>query len=246
MLPISENATRQDIDLLLWFEPERVTPNTALHKEHPEWIWPTSGDAKQFAQWSTHLFDDHPDWLIGASGPGQGFGQWSLMLNIGNKDPVLVIIDIVSKPTPPLKGPEGKAQPSPAWAPKIVEKGTTVTSLDFAGTPKPDGKLRSAVLIQGTGATVKKGQTITVNYLGQVYKGKKPFDESYSKQPASFAIGTGAVISGWDKTLVGQKVGSRVILAIPPKEGYGKKGQPTAGIKGTDTLYFVVDILGAS
>ena len=102
------------------------------------------------------------------------------------------------------------------------------------------------MLIQGTGATVKKGQTLTVNYLGQVYDGKKPFDESYSKTPATFAIGTGAVIPGWDKTLVGQKVGSRMILAIPPKEGYGKEGKPAAGIKGTDTMYFVVDILGAS
>jgi len=176
--------------------------------------------------------------LFGASGNAQ--------LGIGNKDPILVIIDVVGKPKPPLKGPEGKPQPSPAWAPKLVTKGDQVTSLNFAGTPKPNGKLRSAVLIQGTGATVKKGQTLTVNYLGQVYDGKKPFDESYSKTPATFAIGTGAVISGWDKTLVGQKVGSRMILAIPPKEGYGKKGQPNAGIKGTDTLYFVVDILGAS
>ena len=107
-----------------------------------------------------------------------------------------------------------------------------MTSLDFAGTPKPDGKLRSAVLIQGTGATVKKGQTITVNYLGQVYKGKKPFDESYSKQPASFAIGTGAVISGWDKTLVGQKVGSRVILAIPPEGGLRQEGPADRGHQG--------------
>jgi peptidylprolyl isomerase len=176
--------------------------------------------------------------LFGTSGNAQ--------LNIGNKDPILVIIDIISKPKPPLKGPEGKPKPSPAWAPKLVTKGDAVTSLNFAGTPKPDGKLRSAVLIQGTGATVKKGQQITVNYLGQVYKGKKPFDESYTKSPATFGIGTGQVISGWDKTLVGQKVGSRLILAIPPKEGYGSKGQPSAGIKGTDTLYFVVDILGAS
>ena len=99
-----------------------------------------------------------------------------------------------------------------------------MTSLDFAGTPKPDGKLRSAVLIQGTGATVKKGQTITVNYLGQVYKGKKPFDESYSKQPASFAIGTGEVISGWDKTLVGQKVGSRVDPRDPAQGGLRQEG----------------------
>jgi peptidylprolyl isomerase len=167
-------------------------------------------------------------------------------LGISNKDPLLVVIDLLGKPKPPLDGPQGKPQPSPAWAPKLVTKGDKVTSLDFAKTPKPDGKLRSAVLIQGTGATVKKGQSITVNYLGQVYQAKQPFDESYTKEPATFGIGTGQVIPGWDKTLVGQKVGSRVILAIPPQEGYGKQGQPQAGIKGTDTLYFVVDILGAA
>jgi peptidylprolyl isomerase len=178
------------------------------------------------------------DKLFGASGNAQ--------LNISNKDPILVIIDVISKPKPPLTGPQGKPKPSPAWAPKLVTKGDAVTSLNFAKTPKPNGKLRSAVLIQGIGATVKKGQTITVNYLGQVYDGKAPFDESYTKSPATFGIGSGQVIPGWDKTLVGQKVGSRVILAIPPKDGYGKQGQPSAGIKGTDTLYFVVDILGAA
>jgi len=167
-------------------------------------------------------------------------------LGISNKDPLLVVIDLLGKPKPPLDGPQGKPQTSPAWAPKLVTKGDKVTGLDFAKTPKPDGKLRSAVLIQGTGATVKKGQSITVNYLGQVYQAKQPFDESYTKEPATFGIGTGQVIPGWDKTLVGQKVGSRVILAIPPQEGYGKQGQPQAGIKGTDTLYFVVDILGAA
>jgi peptidylprolyl isomerase len=79
-----------------------------------------------------------------------------------------------------------------------------------------------------------------------VYDAKKPFDESFTKEPATFGIGSGQVITGWDKTIVGQRVGSRLILAIPPKEGYGKQGQPSAGIKGTDTLYFVVDILAAS
>jgi peptidylprolyl isomerase len=128
----------------------------------------------------------------------------------------------------------------------VVQKGGTVTSLEFSKTPKPDGKLRSAALIKGTGSVVKKGQSITVDYLGQVYDAKKPFDESFTKEPATFGIGSGQVITGWDKTIVGQRVGSRLILAIPPKEGYGKQGQPSAGIKGTDTLYFVVDILAAS
>jgi peptidylprolyl isomerase len=176
--------------------------------------------------------------LVGAAGNSQ--------LGIQGTDPLLVVIDLLSKPKPPLSGPKGKSHPSPAWAPKLITKSDKVTGLDFTKTPKPNGKLRSAVLIQGTGATVKKGQSITVNYLGQVYGGKKPFDESYTKQPASFGIGTHQVISGWDKTLVGQKVGSRLVLAIPPKDGYGKQGSPSAGIKGTDTLYFVVDILGVA
>jgi peptidylprolyl isomerase len=176
----------------------------------------------------------------------QAFGETgNPQLGIGNKDSVLVIIDLISIHEV-LDGPDGESKKAPSWAPGLVEKGDAITSLDFAGTPEPNGELRSATLIRGEGAVVKKGQTIDVNYLGQVYDGKKPFDESYSREPASFAIGAGAVIPGWDKVLVGVKVGSRVIMAIPPEEGYGEEGNSDAGIKGTDTLYFVVDVLGAS
>jgi peptidylprolyl isomerase len=166
-------------------------------------------------------------------------------MGIGNKDNVLIIVDLMDSTTV-LDGPDGKEKPAPSWAPGLKTDGDAVTGFDFSGTPKPDGKLRSAALIEGSGDPVKKGQTITVDYLGEVYGGKKPFDESYSKTPASFGIGVGQVVSGWDKTLVGAKVGSRMILAIPPEEGYGKSGNAQAGIKGTDTLYFVVDILAAS
>ncbi len=185
---------------------------------------------------------------VGVTAPADlAFGEsGNPQLGIGNKDTVLVVMDLISI-NDVLDGPEGDAKPAPSWAPELVEKDGAVTSLDFANAPKPNGKLRSATLIEGTGDVVQKTQTITVNYLGQVYGGKKPFDESYSKgAPASFAIGAGQVIPGWDKTLVGAKVGSRVLLAIPPKDGYGSKGNEGAGIKGTDTLYFVVDILGAS
>jgi peptidylprolyl isomerase len=169
--------------------------------------------------------------------------QGNTSLGISNKDVVLIIFDLLSKP---LSGPNGKTHPAPAWAPAIEKTKGVVSGLDFTGTPKPDGKLRLATLQSGTGDTVKKGQTIVVNYLGQVYKAPKPFDENFSTAPTSFPIGVGRVVKGWDKTLVGQKVGSEVMIAIPPKDGYGSKGQPTAGIKGTDTLYFVVDILAAS
>ena len=132
--------------------------------------------------------------------------------------------------------------------PQLIETDGVITGFDFAGANKPSKNLLDTTLIKGDGAVVKSGQTIAVNYLGQVYDAKQPFDESYSaeKDPASFPIGVGSVVTGWDKELVGKTVGSRVILSIPPADGYGKEGNKDAGIKGTDTLFFVVDILAAA
>ncbi len=164
-------------------------------------------------------------------------------LGIANKDTVVMVVDLTSGV---LDAPAGTAKDSPAWAPKIVDKDDVPEKLDFTGTPEPASYLRVGTLVAGQGAKVEKGQTIVVDYLGQVYGNDKgPFDASFSTEPASFQIGTGNVIKGWDQALVGKAVGSRLVLSIPPDLGYGKKGNKDAGIKGTDTLYFVVDILAA-
>jgi peptidylprolyl isomerase len=115
--------------------------------------------------------------------------------------------------------------------------------LTFPAGGAPAG-LQVSVLEEGTGPTVTAGRTIVVNYLGQIWDGGI-FDTSYDRgQTIDFPIGVGAVIGGWDKGLVGQNVGSRVLLSIPPEHGYGQRGIPQAGIGGTDTLVFVVDIVG--
>ncbi len=110
---------------------------------------------------------------------------------------------------------------------------------------KPSSTLQKKVLKEGNGPVVNKGDLLVADYLGQVWKGKV-FDNSYDrKQPAAFPIGVQKVIDGWDEGLVGVKSGSRVELVIPPDKGYGSGGNSQAGIKGTDTLVFVVDIVGA-
>jgi peptidylprolyl isomerase len=165
-------------------------------------------------------------------------------LGISQKDPIVIVFDLVGKP---VEKPDGKKHAAPSWFPSIDKKKGVVSGFTFKGTPQPDGKLHSAALHDGTGPVVKKGQTIFARYLGEVYAGKKAFDENFSgTDPAAFQIGAGKVIKGWDEALVGQHVGAEVVLAIPPKDGYGKAGSPQAGIKGTDTLYFVVDIVGAA
>ena len=114
-------------------------------------------------------------------------------------------------------------------------------ALAFDGTPSDE--LVVEVLHAGDGQIVEPGDTIVCNYLGQIWGGQV-FDNSFDRgQPLSFQIGVGMVIRGWDEGLVGQRVGSRVLLSIPSELGYGSRGVPQAGIKGGDTLVFVTEIL---
>lgn len=117
--------------------------------------------------------------------------------------------------------------------------------LTFPSGGAPEG-LVVKVLSQGDGAEVKAGDTIVVNYLGQAWDGGV-FDNSYDRGATiDFPIGVGAVIGGWDQGLVGQNIGSRVLLSIPPELAYGQRGVPQAGIAGGATLVFVVDVVGVS
>lgn len=167
-------------------------------------------------------------------------------LGVGNEDGMVVVADLEAVP---LDGPEGKRNPAPNWAPDIAVRKGEPSALDSSGLPEPDPKAKEiakAVLIEGTGAVVEKGDLLVANYIGQTYGGAKPFDDSFSrKEPSPFTIGVGAVVKGWDDGLVGAKVGSRVLLRIPPKLGYGKQGSGE-DIPANSTLYFVVDILAAA
>jgi peptidylprolyl isomerase len=129
----------------------------------------------------------------------------------------------------------------------------TVTATGSAPTikmpsSKPPTKLVTKTLVKGSGPAIAAKQYVVVQYVGAIWKGGKVFDASWKRnQPFGFTIGAtpSQVIPGWDKGLIGQTVGSRVMLVVPPADGYGKTGNSQAGIKGTDTLVFVVDILGA-
>jgi len=116
--------------------------------------------------------------------------------------------------------------------------------LEFEPGSKAPADLAVEILHEGEGAVVQAGDTIEVNYLGETWNGVE-FDSSFRRgETVEFPIGVGMVIAGWDEALVGRKVGDRVLISIPPHKGYGPNGMPAAGIKGSDTLVFVVDIVG--
>ena len=96
-------------------------------------------------------------------------------------------------------------------------------------------ELKTTTLVEGTGAAVQSGQTISVQYVGVTYADGKEFDASWDKgEPFSFAVGAGNVIQGWDKGLLGVKVGSRVQLDIPSDQAYGDNpggGRPAGALR---------------
>ena len=123
-----------------------------------------------------------------------------------------------------------------------AEFGTTPV-IEFPTPEAPKG-LKVVELTEGDGPIVRRGDTVTVNYHGVVWGKDTPFDSSFDRhQPASFGIGVGQVIKGWDQTVPGHNVGSRLVVSIPPEYGYGSRGIPQAGIGGEEGALFAADLL---
>jgi peptidylprolyl isomerase len=103
-------------------------------------------------------------------------------------------------------------------------------------------------IVTGTGAEAHAPESVTVNYVGVLYKGGAEFDSSWRRgKRFTFTLGTNQVISGWDEGVSGMKVGGRRELIVPASFAYGANGlatQPTA-IPPNEALVFVVDLLSA-
>ncbi len=108
-----------------------------------------------------------------------------------------------------------------------------------AKTKKDPTALGVYPIVEGPGPVVKTGDNISVEYFGQIYPDGTVFNP-WNGQPFPTPIGVGKVIKGWDQGLVGQRVGSRVVLVIPPALAYGNKKQ--SGIPANSTLIFTVQI----
>ncbi|MGW1805891.1 FKBP-type peptidyl-prolyl cis-trans isomerase [Streptomyces sp. NPDC002078] len=139
---------------------------------------------------------------------------------------------------PPPKIVEGPL-PAITAGTKFGEKPTVAK-----GPGEPSKNLAVKTVIAGSGRTVAENDFIQANYLGQIWDTGKVFDNSYDrKSPLVMQLAQGSIIDGWRFGLAGKKAGSRVEIAVPPTWGYGKSGQPQAGIKGTDTMVFVIDLI---
>lgn len=96
------------------------------------------------------------------------------------------------------------------------------------------------------GETAKAGDTVAMNYTGRLENGTV-FDSNVDPnfnhvEPFVFTLGSGQVIAGWDKGIVGMRVGEKKTLTILPEDGYGASGIPGV-IPPNSTLIFEVELL---
>ena len=148
----------------------------------------------------------------------------------------------VAQQTPALTAAD-KAKPAAKPAQKPATPPATATK---PATAKPAAatQLQITDLRAGTGVAAKKGDTLRMNYKGTLLNGKV-FDQSYGGEPFEFELGAGQVIEGWDKGIVGMKVGGKRKLVIPAKMAYGADS-PSPDIPANSTLVFEVELLAVN
>lgn len=133
-----------------------------------------------------------------------------------------------------MKKMQEQAEANKKAGEEFLEKNKTAEGVKVT----PSG-LQYQVLVEGTGKTPKKTDTVKCHYTGTLLNGEK-FDSSMDRgQPAEFPVG--GVIPGWTEALQMMKVGSKYKLFIPSDLAYGAQGRP--GIPPNSTLIFEVELL---
>jgi FKBP-type peptidyl-prolyl cis-trans isomerase len=178
--------------------------------------------------------------------PSQGYGtSGNSQLGITGSTTLVFVIDVLKAYADTAGATGTQVSAGGGSLPTVSAKSGTAPTLTFPSSAPP-GALVTKTLVKGNGPKVAKGDYVIAQYVGYIWRTKKVFGSSWSAgSPFGFVIGASPeqVIPGWDTGLVGQTAGSRVMLSIPPAQGYGKSGASQAGIKGNDTLVFVVDII---
>lgn len=177
--------------------------------------------------------------VIASIPPAQGFGA-NPPQGIGPDDDLFYVIDILgSYPKGVSAGGRGGRLGG------IRVSGGKRPRLLLPAGPAPVA-FHTKVIARGSGPRTHAGQLLVVQYQGATWASRRVFDSTWATgQPKAFKIGDGSVIKAWDRALTGVPVGSRVLMTAPPAYAYGPTGAPTHGIRPSDTLVFLVDIIAA-
>jgi FKBP-type peptidyl-prolyl cis-trans isomerase len=113
--------------------------------------------------------------------------------------------------------------------------------------PSSSAPFSQTDLVVGAGAEATAGRAVSVHYTGWLWDPSKTdqkglqFETSRAGNPLTFTLGAGQLIEGWDRGLVGMRVGGTRRLVIPPSMAYGSTRN--GPIPPNSTLVFDIELL---
>lgn len=170
--------------------------------------------------------------VVGVIPPAEAFGEQGSQLGLGADDNIVVVADVLEPVEPEF--PEPKAWTDGVPTVDLEADPPVVTLPDTA----PPTDLLLTVLEEGDGEVVAGSDSVTVDYQGTSWDTGEIFDQSYGGDPATFALS--GVVQGFAAAIAGQKVGSTVLVSIPPALAYGE--DPEGAQLGGQTLVFLIHI----
>ncbi|MGA5761014.1 FKBP-type peptidyl-prolyl cis-trans isomerase [Nonomuraea bangladeshensis] len=175
--------------------------------------------------------------VIAAVPPGDGFGP-NPPRGVGPSDELFYVVDILGAHH---KGASVEGHAGTLAGVRVSAGARPALQVPAAAPP---ARFASTVLERGSGPKARPGRLVVTQYAGAVWGSRRVFDTTWtSGLPKAFKLGDGGLIRAWERALTGVPAGSRVLMVVPPAYGYGAPGFPAYGIKGSDTLVFVVDVL---
>jgi peptidylprolyl isomerase len=180
--------------------------------------------------------------VVGVVPASEAFGSaGSSQLGIPANQVVVFVADVIS--IVPTKAQGDAVAPQPGL-PTVTLAADGKPTLHVPDGFKPAATTQIATLIKGAGAVVGPTDTVVIQYQGTDLKTGKIFDQTWGSTPYSGAVN--GFVTGFTNAIVGQTIGSQVLVLIAPADGYGPQGGNTgAGIGKDDTIAFVIDILAA-
>ena len=144
-------------------------------------------------------------------------------------------------------GGNGEGESAATATPKetATPDNTDVTKKPKVTVPDelPPDELQIEDVVKGKGRAAKKGDKVTMQYVGLTWSTSVEFDASWDRgEPYTLTLGKGDVIAGWDKGIPGMRKGGRRQLTIPAEMAYGAQGSPPK-IGPNECLRFVIDLV---
>ncbi len=190
--------------------------------------------------------------VVAVMPPRYGYGTaGDSQLGVSGTDTLVFVIDLLQQYSGTQSAAGTQVSSGGGALPTVTAKPGQAPVVTVPTSTTPPGTLSVTTLIQGSGPKLATGDTVVAQYVGSIWRTGKVFSSTWPSvqqpygAPFGFQLGSN-VLAGFSQGLAGVPVGSRVMLVIPPSLGYGPAGgDASAGIQKTDTLVFIVDVIGS-